>query len=163
MKERGNQMEKQRKRYWLKRVAAVMLSLCMALGMMAVKPVEAQAMTTQSEAVAWARSQNGKTIDVDGNGAWCVDLIHAYCDFLGAGKIWGNANVYPYVDTPAGFTKVKNAAIQPGDVAIWTGGQYGHVAIVLSADEIIDEAGRGYPEKCVIRRMYYSNGYWGVL
>lgn len=157
-------MGKRTERKFSKQVLSFLLAFCITMGMMAFgQPVEVQAMTTQSAAVQWARSQAGNTIDVDGNGAWCVDLIHAYCDYLGAGKIWGNANVYPSVQTPSGFTKIQGASIQPGDVAIWTGGEYGHVAIVLSSDEIIDEAGSGYPEKCTIRKMYYTNGYWGVL
>ena len=37
---------------------------------------------TRDEAVHWAWAQSGKSIDVDGNGYHCVDLILVYYDYF---------------------------------------------------------------------------------
>ena len=88
---------------------------------------------TQDEAVAWALAQNGQQIDLDGkNGNQCVDLIAAYYEYLGYGRVWGNG--YDYDEggkyCPDGWTYVSSPL--PGDIAISNVAPYGHVAIVTS-------------------------------
>ncbi len=155
---------------FIKRMAAFVLTVCIVAGMLpAVESVETQAMTTQSAAVQWARDQVGSRYN-EGFGIQCVALVSKYCDYLGVPHIYGNAKDYVSSALPAGWSRLAGAAPQPGDVAIWTGGyyaQYGHVAIVLSANgnsfEVIDQNGGGNQEAGTIRTKPYGNGYWGVL
>lgn len=86
---------------------------------------------TRSEALAWVNSQAGKALDYDGAyGAQCVDLTCYYYQYLGKGIPWGNANQYVNGGAfcPAGWS--YQGSPQPGDIAVWTSGAYGHVAIV---------------------------------
>lgn len=100
----------------------------------------------QQEAVAWAKAQIGKSIDTDGYPSWqkyqCVDLVNAYYQYLGVPTPSGNAEAYRYKNVPNGWTRVYGD-YQPGDIAVWkpnytygyySSGEYGHVAIVTSAD-----------------------------
>lgn len=46
---------------------------------------------TSDEAIAWVKSQCGKSIDYDDvYGAQCVDLIKAYYAYLGVSPVTGN-------------------------------------------------------------------------
>ena len=100
----------------------------------------------QQEAVTWAKAQIGKSIDTDGyppeQKYQCVDLVKAYYQYLGVTTPSGNAEAYRYKNVPNGWTRVYGN-YQPGDIAVWkpnytygyySSGQYGHVAIVTSAD-----------------------------
>ncbi len=89
---------------------------------------------SQSDAVSWANSKVGQSMDLDGNGCWCVDLIAAYYEYLGQGRVWGNARDYVNGGkyTPSGWS--YQSTPQPGDILVWTGGDYGHVAIVTSVN-----------------------------
>lgn len=84
----------------------------------------------------------GQKVDFDNAyGAQCVDLFRQYCqDVLDiphtgalrnaqAKNIWLDYNNMPLEQKY--FVKVKGA-FRPGDVLVWDGGQYGHVAIFLS-------------------------------
>lgn len=88
---------------------------------------------SQQEAVNYLKGQIGKSIDLDGNGAWCVDLIVAYLDYLGVPRVWGNANEYQW-KTPSGFTRLSpNNEVQAGDILVTTGiNSYMHVNVVVS-------------------------------
>ncbi len=101
---------------------------------------------TQDEALAWARSQKGELIDVDGwYGVQCVDLIYAYYEFLGIGRLGGNGADYQNDEKlPEGWVRLMasdGAVPKPGDVVVWAGGAYGvsssdgHVGIIDSVDE----------------------------
>lgn len=93
---------------------------------------------TRDEAVRWAWAQKGKWIDEDGwYGAQCVDLILAYCHYLGVAPPRGNAKEWAYLSLPRGWTRVQNTPTyvpKPGEIVVWTGGRFGHIGIVLSAD-----------------------------
>lgn len=82
-------------------------------------------------------------VDVDGAyGKQCMDLYNYYSSYMfGAGDVGApyaknvvdNQNVYKYYD------RINNYAEfipQKGDVAVWTGGQYGHVAICLGQGDV---------------------------
>ena len=96
---------------------------------------------TRDAAVAWAQAQIGKALDYDGvYGAQCVDLIYYYYQALGQTVLGGNAIDYASNALPAGWQRITYSAgvtAQPGDIAVWSGweNEYGHVAIVESADD----------------------------
>lgn len=93
---------------------------------------------TRDEAVKWTWAQKGKWIDEDGwYGAQCVDLILAYCHFLGVTPPRGNAKEWTHLSLPRGWTRVQNTPNyipQPGEIVVWTGGRFGHIGIILSAN-----------------------------
>ncbi len=134
------------------------------------------------EALTWATSQVGKSLDYDGAyGAQCVDLIAYYYAYLGAKTPGGNAIDYATNKLPSGWTRVYNG-YRPGDIAVYhanyndgtysTGG-YGHVAIIEQVNSsylyVIDQNGyrnKGYCQngnkaplgiiKCAIRPDFGS-------
>ena len=121
----------------------LLLVLCMVLSLMPVFSVPAEAVTdkTQAEAVSWAESQIGNSLDYDGAyGAQCVDLIFYYYRFLGKTVVGGNGCDYAYNSLPSGWSRIpysSGVTPQPGDIAVWTvsdsGNSAGHVAIVTSS------------------------------
>lgn len=105
---------------------------------------------TRDQALNWMYEQNGQSLDFDGRyGAQCFDYFNYYYQFLtgrnpysdgyaveGAKDIWN-------VPTDL-FTKIPNDPYaadqlpQTGDILIYNGswgGGYGHVEMVLSADQ----------------------------
>ncbi len=135
-----------------------LFSLLLVLVMMiAAVPVMAQASTnghSQNDAVNWANSKNGQSLDYDGvYGAQCVDLTAYYYQYLGASAyVGGNANAYQTRSIPNGWSRVYYSGgitFQPGDIAVWktnlswqsgysttSTGDLGHVGIILSADSV---------------------------
>ncbi len=124
---------------------------------------------TRDEAVAWANSQNGKALDFDGNyGAQCVDLTCYYYNYLGQATPWGNANQYVYGGSfcPSGWS--YQSSPQPGDIAVWTTGDFGHVAIVTeirgSQMVIMEQNYRGQqycaPRLCGMNAQTYIRPDW---
>lgn len=95
-------------------------------------------MRTRDEALRWVRTQEGKWIDEDGwYGAQCVDLILAYCHFLGVNPPRGNAKDWIYLPMPSGWKRVQNTRSylpEPGEIVVWSRGKFGHIGIVVSAD-----------------------------
>lgn len=95
---------------------------------------------TQSQAVEWANSKVGQSLDYDGAyGAQCVDLICFYYSFLGNTSPGGNANKYASNSLPSGWQRIQyysGFVPQAGDIAVWTyaSSSLGHVAIITSAD-----------------------------
>ena len=127
----------------MKKLLSIILSILMLFSVMPLSGITALATSkTRSEAVSWANSKVGQSIDWDGcYGAQCVDLIAAYYNYLGASTPGGNACAYAYNALPSGWKRVQNASgvvPEPGDIAVydvgWKGGKYGHVAIVINAD-----------------------------
>lgn len=153
-------------RYVKKIVLSVMIAVMLV---MVDGPMEAKAMTTQSEAVNWIISQKGKAIDADGAyGAQCVDLVKAYFDYLGVARITGNAKDYAYKTPPSGWQSIQGASIQSGDVVIWTGNEYGHVALAISDSKIVEQNFQNkqycteYDMNTPGYNRYTHDGYWGV-
>ncbi|MBQ9553124.1 MAG: InlB B-repeat-containing protein [Clostridia bacterium] len=101
------------------------------LGQFSMKAMAGTNGHTQAEAVAYVNSLvfAGKKLDYDGNGAWCIDLIHYYYAYLGYSNPSGNANTYDDNALPSGWTRVYSNP-QPGDIYQTDAGQYGHVAVV---------------------------------
>lgn len=94
---------------------------------------------SQAEAVNWANSKVGQSVDYDGvYGAQCVDLIKYYYKYLGVSPVSGNGCDYANNTLPSGWQRIKyysGFSPKPGDVAVWTyaSSSYGHVAIITSA------------------------------
>ena len=124
---------------------------------------------TRDEAIAWVRSQEGKSVDFDGVfGAQCVDLILAYYDYLGAIRVFGNGTDYVSNPLPEGWQRIKDGKAEPGDILIYTG-TYGHVGI-YEDDKITyhqNYSGAQFVQK--LTYQYNDNGwfvpdiYWGVI
>lgn len=129
----------------------------------------AMADVTQNEALAWVKAQVGKSIDADNvYGAQCIDLILAYYDFLGVPRSLGNGADYVSNKLPAGWSRIKGAVPQAGDILVYTGGPggYGHVGIFESTYSTYHQNVRQkYVEKIT---WAYDTGfsttpYWGVI
>lgn len=86
--------------------------------------IEAQA-ATNSEALNWCASKVGKTV---GSGQ-CVALVQAYYNYLGVPAASGNGCNYATNALPSSWTRTKGGVPQPGDILVYKGGQFGHVAI----------------------------------
>lgn len=153
------------------------LSLVMVLTMLttALLPsISVYAMTPQ-EGADWALAQIGKAIDHDGvYGAQCVDLIKRYCSVHWGWTPKGNAKEYATIALPnSSWTRIKNTADfipQPGDIAIWTNGTYGHVAIIISANinnfVSVDQNwynANGTVGSPAAKVPHNYSGFWGVI
>lgn len=134
----------------MKKLLCLLLALVMVLGLLpsvwAEETSEAmvprveetiQTSKTQSDAVAWARSQIGNALDYDGAyGCQCVDLIYYYYAYLGETPRGGNASNYAWNSLPDGWSRISYSSgyvASPGDIAVWDYDSIGHVAIVESA------------------------------
>ena len=117
------------------------------------------------DAVEWVRSYEGQGLDYDGSyGNQCVDLIKAYYDFLGETPMRGNADTYAYNALPDGWERIQNADPQPGDILVYTGGSYGHVAICTGENESYHQNwGGSYVQRVTGDCYSTGNGYWGVI
>ena len=125
---------------------AMLLVLVMMTGMLAIAPISTSAYTahSQTEAVNWARSQNGKSLDYDGEyGAQCVDLIMYYYQYLGVSSPGGDARDYRSNSLPSGWQRINyysGLVPNPGDICVWgpyqgpASSEFGHVGIVISGN-----------------------------
>jgi hypothetical protein len=85
----------------------------------------------------------------------------AYYDYLVGYHVGGYAYDYATNRVPNGFTRIKGANIQPGDIGIVTTGPYGHVWIQGYDGYSYHQNYRGkYVSK---ERNYKPSGYWGVI
>lgn len=117
------------------RILSIFMAVMMVLSLFAFMPqleTTASAATTKTvdQAVAWMESKVGSALDYDGAyGAQCVDLIYYYYQYLGASPVGGNAADYAWNTLPSGWTRIADATPQAGDIMVWTGNTYGHVAL----------------------------------
>ena len=127
---------------------------------------------TREDAVKWVYSQEGKSLDYDGAyGAQCVDLIKYYYAYFGqASYARGNGCDYVSNALPNGWTRIKNTAEfvpEPGDIAVWGTelSQYGHVAIILSADaHSFVSMDQNWPSGSACKQVTHTyNKFWGVI
>ena len=112
----------------LKKLAAAVLSCTMLLGAAAYSPYNCTLFTdtpltasatdkTADEAIAWAKSQVNKSIDMDGfptdQPYQCVDLIKAYYKYLGVPVISGNGKDFATNDLPdSSWKRIQGAVPQ---------------------------------------------------
>ncbi|MBQ2663193.1 MAG: GBS Bsp-like repeat-containing protein, partial [Clostridia bacterium] len=132
----------------MKKVLSVILSLVMLLSITAGMSISAEAGTnghSQSQAVSWASSQIGNSLDYDGAyGAQCVDLIYYYYVYLGQSSRGGNASAYVSNSLPSGWQRISYSSgitFKPGDIAVWNpngtnNDGLGHIGIIESADSV---------------------------
>ncbi len=125
---------------------------------------------TQQQAVNWAISQIGKSIDADGaSGYQCVDLAKAYYGYLGQSQVSGNGKDYATNALPSGWTRIQNSgSFSPmsGDVAVWTNTEsgYGHVAIITAVSgSNITIVEQNYEGSYCSKRTCATSGIWGVV
>ncbi|MBQ3545904.1 MAG: Ig-like domain-containing protein [Lachnospiraceae bacterium] len=131
---------------------------------------------TRTQAVNWATSRIGQSIDVDGfYGAQCKDFVNAFTQENFGVTFAGNANVLITCALPAGWTRIKNTPDfipQPGDIAIWDYSSYGHTGIIISANintfVSIDQNwynanGTTGSPAARVEHNYTSYNFWGVL
>lgn len=126
-----------------KKLFSLFFAVLMVVSVIPLGTITASAAVShsQSEAVEWAKQRVKNPIDYDGvYGVQCVDLIKAYYNYLGNTPVRGNANEYAWNALPSGWTRIQyydGFVPQPGDIAVWTYARsaYGHVAIVLTADQ----------------------------
>lgn len=122
--------------------------------------------TSRDRAVQWCESQVGRSIDQDGAyGAQCVDLIKAYYSYLGKSPVRGNGKDYATNSLPSGFSRIKGASPQPGDVIIYTTGSWGHVAIMGNNGVSYHQNYNGVQKVVKVTKNPTScrGGYWGVI
>ena len=84
---------------------------------------------TSYEALEWVKNKENQKV---GSGQ-CVALIYEYYKFLGYTSPGENGEDYATNKVPNGFGwPEKNGIRSPGDILIYTGSKWGHVAIYES-------------------------------
>ncbi|MGN1124513.1 MAG: GBS Bsp-like repeat-containing protein, partial [Eubacterium sp.] len=156
----------------LKRFICIVLTIILLFSTISVNAYTSH---SAAEAVSWANSLIGKSVDYDGDyGAQCVDLIAYYYQYLGTQTPGGSAYKYATNKLPDGWNRIpyyNGFVAQPGDIAVWTyaASNSGHVAIVTSADEygmnVVDQNGQSSPAHIVKSTSFkYSYGtFYGVI
>lgn len=130
------------------------------------------------------KKYKGKPVDYDGvAGVQCVDLADQYLkDCFGITGVWvtGARDLYNKFSTyPAlvkAFTKIENTralVVEKGDIVIWGGGTWGHVAIGNGEGNIdwfisLEQNTLGRHEPAQLVKHYFNNksgndGCWPVL
>ena len=124
--------------------------------------------TKVDDALKYIASLEGRAMDYDGAyGAQCVDLIKYYYKYLGvANYARGNGKDYATNSLPPGWTRIKGAVPQKGDILVYTsgGGGYGHVAIAESTNVSWHQNFNGkYVRKISGNYNTIHVGYWGII
>ena len=146
-----------------------MLAVLMVVCLLPTTALAATAGHTAADAIAWAQSQVGKSLDYDGvYGAQCVDLICCYYQYLGQRSPGGNGCDYATNRLPDGWQRIKGAQPQPGDILVYSGNSenpYGHVGIYESDYCTYNQNFnyKQYVQRVTIRYNHFSNPYWGVI
>ncbi|MGM9581370.1 MAG: RICIN domain-containing protein [Anaerovibrio sp.] len=124
-----------------------------------------------SRALAWVESNLNRKV---GTGQ-CVALIKAYASQLGLSNpiVSGNACDYATRPLQSGWTRVQGGTPRPGDILVYVGAKYGHVAICAGDNVSFHQNMKGkYVEKKV--NWPYNNSwfsqtekgwkrYWGYI
>ena len=152
-----------------KRMLSLMLAVLMVVCLLPTTALAATAGHTAADAIAWAQSQVGKSLDYDGvYGAQCVDLICCYYQYLGQRSPGGKGCDYATNRLPDGWQRIKGAQPQPGDILVYSGNSenpYGHVGIYESDYCTYNQNFNyeQYVQRVTIRYNHFSNPYWGVI
>lgn len=121
---------------------------------------------SNAEAMAWVKSQVGKSLDYDGEyGAQCVDFIAFYYKYLGTITPGGNGADYSWNKLPSGWKRIKGAQPKVGDILVYVGSQYGHVGIYESDYVTYHQnySGQHKVVKCTYKYNELTVPYWGVI
>ena len=150
----------------------ILLAILVFLGMILLGTSKSSAMSAD-EAIDWVKGQCGQTI----YGGECVGLIQAYYDHLGLNRdgVYGNACDYATNKVPDGCTRLQGVQPQKGDILVYTGGTYGHVAIYESdyvtyhqnySGRYVRQISNYYQDMYVYwnsQTDYLKLNYWGVI
>ncbi len=157
----------------IKRFLSVFLTVLMALSILPIGNMEIEANATSKtvdEAMAWCEGLINQKV---GSGQ-CVALIQAYYQYLGVSAVSGNGCDYATNSLPSGWTRVKGGEPQAGDILVYTGAWYGHVAIYAGGSVSYHQNMAGkYVEKKTNWAYYKSwvsdaegggtKSYWGYI
>ena len=151
-----------------KRILSFVLCLLMLVAVVPVMEASATSKTV-SEAMEWCESNLGDKV---GTGQ-CVAFIQAYYSFLGVSGGGGDGKDYATNSLPSGFSRVQGGVPQVGDILVYTGAQYGHVAIYAGGTTSYHQNMAGkYVEKKTnwpYNKSWYSSNeggtksYWGYI
>ena len=148
-----------------KRVLCLILAVIMVACLLPTAAFASTNGKTADDAINWARSLNGQPV---GSGE-CVALITAYYSFLGQQPSRGDGKEYWTNDLPAGWTRIRNAQPQKGDILVygWSAkNPAGHVAIYESDYETWHQnfSDKRYVVKVTqFRYDKFDNPYLGVI
>lgn len=133
---------------------------------------------TASQVAEWAKwlARNRYGVDVDKRlGFQCWDVPNYIFDRYWGFRTWGNANAMAYRSQyPAGFKIYANTPSfipKPGDIAVYTGGTYGHTNVVVgpstttyftAVDQNWNPVSAAYGSRALLVRHSYSDGPGGV-
>lgn len=118
-----------------------------------------------NNALSWVQNHVNQKV---GTGQ-CVALIKAYSAQLGLNNPIKNGNACDYATKPLqpGWTRVKGGVPQPGDILVYVGGKYGHVAICAGNNVSFHQNMKGeFIEKKVnwpYNQGWRSKSYWGYI
>lgn len=160
---------------WMVKIICLLLVLC-GLQVFSEKNI-ANAYTTHTvdEAIAWAASKVGQSLEGDNyygpNNSCayqCVDFIICYYKYLGVTPSTGNGCDYATNALPVGWTRVKGGRPQKGDILVYSANasnKAGHVAIYES-DRSTYHQNFNNCRKVTHETYQYnkiSNEYWGYI
>lgn len=154
-----------------RKLLSIITVICVLCAMLPA--TSAFAMTAQDGA-NWAIARIGQSIDTDGYyGAQCKDFINAYCQENWGFTPPGNAIDVISYNYPSGWQKIQNTPDfipQPGDIAVWTIGTYGHVGIIISANinsfVSVEQNWyncNGYVGSPAAKVTHNYSSFWGVI
>ena len=130
---------------------------------------------TKEQGAQWALDRVGKSIDVDGYyGAQCKDFVEKFTTENFGVSFPGNAIDLITCSIPSGWVRIKNTPEflpQPGDIALWAYGTYGHTGIIVSAnlntfvsvDQNWYNASSNGSPAAKVTHNYTTYNFWGVL
>ena len=122
-----------------------------------------------SQALSYCESCRGSKV---GTGQ-CVSFANAYINYIGGTSISGNAKDFATSPIPSGWSRVKGGVPQSGDILVYTGAKYGHVAVYAGGTTSYHQNMSGkYVEKKTnwpYNKSWYSSAekgtksYWGYI
>lgn len=122
------------------------------------------------DALNWCAGQVNKKV---GTGQ-CVAFVNAYYKYLGTNAVSGDGKDFAE-NVPSGWKSFPNGVPQPGDVLVYKGAWYGHVAI-YAGNNTVYQQNYNYPKQVEkttnwsYNRSWYSKSegglkkyYWGCV
>lgn len=153
----------------MKKIKRFVFILLLSLCVINVSKYYSVKAATVSEAMNWCEGLINKKV---GSGQ-CVALIQSYYEYLGKSRSYGNACDYATNSLPSGWSRVKGGVPQAGDILVYTGAKYGHVAIYAGGTTSYHQNMKGlYVEKktsWAYNNSWYSKNeggtksYWGYI
>lgn len=155
----------------------ILLLLSFLISVLSTTSFAATVNRTQEEAIAWIKASEGKSYDVDNYPAeqpyQCVDYIKVYYEYLigNSNGVAGNGKDYATNYVPDGFSRIKGATPEAGDILVYNAtadNKYGHVGIYISDYVHYDQnvttknGSYHYVYRCTWHYNYNGN-YWGVI